>query len=236
MLVQRPCRHSAAAGWAVTRISGTAGALHSRCLWDGAPERRVWLCECTRCAVVLGSTQPCDHVDAARALAGNVDVVRRRSGGGAVLVIPGETIWVDLALPRGDRLWETDVGRAFEWLGRAWADALESLGLGPAVVHTGPLLRHEWSSRACFAGLGPGEVTLAGRKVVGISQRRSREGAVFSCAAYVGSGLYGLGDLLVLDDEDRARVTVALEDRAAPLGASLVKPADVEAALLSCLP
>jgi lipoate-protein ligase A len=236
MLDRRACRLSLARGWAVERISGTAGELHSDRSWGGGPERRVWLCECTRPAVVLGSTQSSDDVDAARALAGGVDVVRRRSGGGAVLVVPGETIWVDVALPSGDPLWETDVGRAFEWLGRSWADALDALGLGPAAVHQGPLLRNEWSSRVCFVGLGPGEVTVAGRKVVGLSQRRSREGAFFSCAAYVGLGLYGLADLLVVDDDNRAPLKFAIEDRAAPLAARAVQRADVEEALLACLP
>ncbi len=40
------------------------------------------------------------------------------------------------------------------------------------------------SGRACFAGLGPGEVTIGGRKAVGISQRRTRAGARFQCVAY----------------------------------------------------
>jgi lipoate-protein ligase A len=40
-----------------------------------------------------------------------------------------------------------------------------------------------WSRSVCFAGLGPGEVTVGGRKVVGISQRRRRDGALFQCAA-----------------------------------------------------
>ena len=35
----------------------------------------------------------------------------------------------------------------------------------------------------CFAGIGPGEVLVGGRKVVGISQRRNRGGARFQCAA-----------------------------------------------------
>ena len=34
----------------------------------------------------------------------------------------------------------------------------------------------------CFAGTGPGEVLVAGRKVVGISQRRTRAGARFQCS------------------------------------------------------
>ena len=34
----------------------------------------------------------------------------------------------------------------------------------------------DWSALVCFAGLGPGEVTLDGQKLVGLSQRRTRDG------------------------------------------------------------
>jgi lipoate-protein ligase A len=33
-----------------------------------------------------------------------------------------------------------------------------------------------WSELVCFAGLGPGELSLDGRKLVGLSQRRTRNG------------------------------------------------------------
>ena len=40
-----------------------------------------------------------------------------------------------------------------------------------------------WSWALCFAGVGAGEVTLLGHKVVGISQRRDRFGAWFHSMA-----------------------------------------------------
>jgi lipoate-protein ligase A len=126
-------------------------------------------------ALVLGSTQA-----APPPVGGGVDVVRRRSGGGAVLVEPGQLVWVDVFVPAGDPLWDDDVGRAFGWLGRAWAAAL---GDPRAVVHDGPLVQTPWSRAVCFAGLGPGEVTTGGAKVVGMAQRRTRAGALFQCAA-----------------------------------------------------
>lgn len=131
--------------------------------------------EATRPALVLGSTQPPPP-----SAGGEVDVVRRRSGGGAVLVEPGRVVWVDVFMPAGDPLWEADVGRSFAWLGRAWGEAL---GDPAAVVHDGPLCRTPWSRAVCFAGLGPGEVTIGGAKVVGMAQRRARTGALFQCAA-----------------------------------------------------
>jgi hypothetical protein len=92
-------------------------------------------------------------------------------------------LWADIVLPAGDPLWVDDVGKASYWLGDVWVAALAGAGAPGAHVHRGPLVRTEWSATVCFAGLGPGEVTVEGRKVVGISQRRTRAWARFQCAA-----------------------------------------------------
>jgi lipoate-protein ligase A len=154
----------------IHRLRGTATEFHAL---DLPAERGVWVFDVERPALVLGSTQPPVHVD-------GIEVVRRRSGGGAVFLAPGGTLWVDVVVPRGDDLWDDDVGRATYWLGDAWAAAI---GDG-ATVHRGPMVRTPWSDAVCFAGLGPGEVTIEGRKVVGISQRRTRAAARFQCVSY----------------------------------------------------
>lgn len=160
------------------RLAGAAADLHGR-PWPPPPEPAAWVLDATGPALVLGSTQP-DLPDPPPV---PMTVARRRSGGGAVLVEPGGLLWVDVAVPSGDRLWQVDVGRASWWLGDVWVEALAATGLDGAVPDRGPLVRTRWSDMACFAGLGPGEVTLGGRKVVGISQRRSRDVALFQCAA-----------------------------------------------------
>lgn len=133
--------------------------------------RRVEVLVPTVPAVVLGSTQ------AAPAGSAGIEVVRRRSGGGAVLVTPGDPLWVDVDLPAGDPLWSDDVGASFGWLGAAWAEAL-----GSGDVHDGPFEPGPWGRTVCFAGRGPGEVVVDGAKVVGLAQRRTRAGARFQCA------------------------------------------------------
>ncbi len=116
-------------------------------------------------------------------------------------------MWADVLLPAGDPLAESDVGRAFGWIGRAWARALADVGVEGAVVHEGRArAATAWSAAVCFAGLGPGEVTVGGSKVVGISQRRTRAGTLFQCGALVAWEPGPLVDLLVLPglDGDRA--------------------------------
>ena len=47
-----------------------------------------------------------------------VDVVRRRSGGGAVLLRPGEVTWIDVIVPAGTLAGPTDVHAPMVWLGQ----------------------------------------------------------------------------------------------------------------------
>ncbi len=199
---------------------------------DG-PSRRVWVCRPTRPALVLGSTQDPSILDSRAVARAGVDVVRRASGGGVVLVVPGSMVWVDLAIPAGDPLWEADVGKAFWWVGDLWAAALTDLGQGPCQVHRGGLEPSPWSRLICFAGLGPGEVTVEGRKAVGLSQRRTRAGAVFHGAVLLELRARQLVDLLALAPADQDRAALALE---AGVVAPPVPCTDLESALVDHLP
>jgi lipoate-protein ligase A len=129
-----------------------------------------------------------------------------------------------VTIPAGDPLWDHDVGRAFHWLGAVWVEVLAAAGI-PAVMYDGPLRRTAWSASVCFAGLGPGEVTVEGRKVVGMSQRRTREAALFQCCAALRWEPARLLDLLALDDADRARGGPELAAVAAGIGPGVDLPA-----------
>jgi lipoate---protein ligase len=168
-------------GWTVERSSGGAATHHGRDVAEGAG-RSVWAFAVERPTLVLGSTQPEADVDDVAAADLGVEVVRRRSGGGAVLLDPGQVVWLDVIVPRGDPLWDDDVVTAAQWLGHAWAHALDDLGVPGGEVHRGGLVPTLLGPVVCFAGTGPGEVVVAGRKVVGISQRRTRAGARFQCS------------------------------------------------------
>jgi lipoate---protein ligase len=136
-------------------------------------------------ALVLGSTQPSEVVDLTAARGRNVELVRRRGGGGAVYLAPGAQLWIDTWIPVDDPLWVTDVSAAAEWVGAWWTTALACLGPTGFDVHTGRAEPGALGGLVCFAGRGPGEVFLGGRKVVGLSQWRAREGALFSSCAYL---------------------------------------------------
>ncbi len=170
--------------------------------------RAVARCRPTASAVVLGSTQRPDVVAAG---AGGLDVARRRSGGGAVLVSPDDPVWMDVWVPVGDPLWTADVTRAFDWLGRAWGTALTSLGLTDVEVQgPRPGACTRWSSLVCFGGVAAGEVTVDGRKVVGLAQRRDRHGALFHGACVVRWESTALLGALALDGDGRSSAAADL--------------------------
>jgi len=176
-LVSRP----PASTWTVEHRRGSAAHHHGLDVPDPA-RRSLWAFELDEPALVLGSTQRAADVDEPAADRLGVAVVRRRSGGGAVLLEPGQVAWIDVVVPRGDALWHDDVAVAAEWLGETWVRTLVDLGLAGGSVHRGGLACGALGSVVCFGGTGPGEVLVDGRKVVGLSQRRTRAGARFQCS------------------------------------------------------
>jgi lipoate-protein ligase A len=177
---------AAVSAFAVTSATGSAAAFHARVIGD-EPEPEVWVFEVDRPAVVLGSTQRADVVDERACADAGVEIVRRRSGGGAVLLEPGAVVWFDVVVPAGVLRAAgvgDDVGASMGWLGEHVAGALAALGVGGVAVHHGAMACSSWCPLVCFAGLGPGEVLRDGRKLVGISQRRTRAGSRFQCAVH----------------------------------------------------
>jgi lipoate-protein ligase A len=167
--------------WPVEHLTGDAHALHHRQALEAAT-RKVVVLGVTAPALVLGTTQRTDDVDAEVAHEMGVDVVHRRTGGGAVFLVPGEHVWIDVTVPAGDVLWHDDVGKAFDWLGHVWDTALHAVGVGSAVVNEAAVCHSILGRLICFGGLGFGEVSGPRGKIVGISQRRTRDGAWFQCA------------------------------------------------------
>ncbi len=134
-----------------------------------------------------------------------------------MLISPDAQVWVDVWLPKTDPLWEDDVVRSAGWLGETWSDALRALGAAPLDVHLGRSLEGPWASVVCFGGVGPGEVMVRGAKLVGLAQRRTREGARFLTVAHLSFEAAAIVGLLALNDTERDAAVLEIGMRSAGL-------------------
>ncbi len=126
--------------------------------------------------LVLGGNQS-EDVLSARGRAGKL---RRRRGGGGVVALAPEDLWIDFWIPRDDPRWRDDVRVASMLAGDWWAAALNDCGISPTSVHGGGVEGEVNLRVACFAGRGPGEVFVDDVKAVGVTQWRVREGMFLS--------------------------------------------------------
>jgi len=180
------------------RHDATAQALHDLA-FPGVEEPQVWDLHIDQPAVVLGSRQELSQPAVALAGECGVEIAHRRSGGGAVLIEPTTAVWVDVLVPAAHPWCGDDLTVAFLAVGERWAHVLQELGYEPEVCRSRPDSTDDLATQACFAGLGWGEVTIGGSKVVGLSQRRTRWGARVQCLADLSGTPARIGEYLELD-------------------------------------
>lgn len=166
---------------------GTENMERDRALWqrfeaDPDPGVRLRVYGWAPPALSLGFHQPEESVDREALSRRGYDLVRRPTGGAAVLHVDEVTYAVaaPLGLP--------GLGRAVLEIHGAIADALATTfrGLGVDVDFGGDGVPREF---ACFSGAGGHEMTLDGRKLVGSALRRGRA-AFLQHGSILGSPLH----------------------------------------------
>jgi len=136
--------------------------------------------------VVLGGSQSVSVLDLV--FLGEQNLRRRRGGGGLVLLSNADLI-VDWWIPTGDSRWSSDVRESSRLVGRWWAEVLRDFVDDDVTIHDAGLEGDRDFRVVCFAGRGPGEVFVAGKKAVGLTQWRVREGVFVSTVVHASSSL-----------------------------------------------
>jgi lipoate-protein ligase A len=144
-----------------------------------APPISSWSTVTEPCLVLGRSGADAGAIEDA-ALDEGLPVLRRASGGGPVLW-DGGLLALDVVLPHGHPRESPDVVEGYRWLGETLAGGLRALGAPEVELVEVPRARAAAprpSDVACFGGLSPYEVLAGGRKVVGLSQARRRNGTL----------------------------------------------------------
>lgn len=146
----------------------------------------VWWHSTQEPTLILGSGQR--HLDLSAAKRSGVRIVRRSAGGTAVYAGPG-VLGQDIFLPTGHSLAVPDVVEAYRWLGEAWRDALQALGVTGELVDVNAARSQGRIdpdvAMACFGSLSPYEVVVGGRKLVGLAQVRRARGILLQAGIHL---------------------------------------------------
>jgi len=171
--------------WIIVKSSDTAQELHNADFKDSI-KPTIIVNQLSQDALVLGSSQSI-QLDTARASENNIEICKRKSGGGLVYMNHKQDLWVDIYLPNNSPLFVKDIGKSFLWVGQLWKDALSSYWTKDQLVMAET--KHPENSLSkliCFEGVGHGEILLNGpngklKKIVGLSQKRKRHGCKIQC-------------------------------------------------------
>ncbi len=179
--------------WSVETRKGTAQELHDAPAPTLTEGGLVVFNKCERDALVLGSAQSVELVDPGALEASNVELVKRSTGGGIVYIDAAADLWIDFYLPASDERTQAHLEGSFDWLGHLWLEAIGETNLELSISSSKPSSPTSESGLYCFGSPGFGEVCSATHKIVGISQRRTRDFSKFQCLYSPTAGIGGLG-------------------------------------------
>lgn len=123
----------------------------------------------------LGYAQPASDVDLERLRARGWDVVRRLSGGRAILHV--DELTYSVAVPAADARVAGGVVESYRRLSQGLLAGLEKLGAAVHAAQAGDEA-HGFKGPVCFEVPSDYEITVQGRKLIGSAQTRRAEGGV----------------------------------------------------------
>jgi lipoate-protein ligase A len=170
----------------------------------------------------LGRRQPLDGVDLARCRADGVDVVRRPTGGWAILHT--DELTYSIAAPGDDPRTTGAILDAYRKLSAGLVAGIQRLGADAAMNPEDPFGVHN-TSAACFEVPSAYEITASGRKLMGSAQTRSQGRVLQHGSLPLHGDIARVARYLAYErEEERERLRAHLTERAATLADVLGRP------------
>ncbi len=223
-------------GWTFIDSGEQTGAVNmavdetlARALASGAGTPSLRLFRWRPWAISLGYNQVSGELDAPLCARDGVDIVRRPTGGRAIL--HAQELTYSVVMPAGRR----SVLQVYNEISTALVRGLALYGVDVALQKSQPDFAREYrssSSIPCFASSARYEIEWRGRKLVGSAQRRFG-GPAGDVVLQHGSILCGDAHLRLADylaapvAQARGRILAALRERTADLGMITGRPVDM---------
>jgi lipoate-protein ligase A len=194
---------------------------------DGMPTLRLF--QWKPWAISLGYNQNVDEIDLEKCAAGGIDVVRRPSGGRAIL--HAEELTYSVVMPAGRK----SVLQIHNEISNALVRGLQLFGVDVSLQRSQPNLAEHYrrsSGVACFTSAARYEIEWNGKKLVGSAQRRFNDGEEDVLLQH-GSILCGpahrqLADYLSLDVAAANNLREDLGENTIDLSGLVGAPVDIE--------
>lgn len=167
----------------------------------------------------LGSAQPYADIDLARLQSHGWDMVRRPTGGRAILHT--DELTYSVATGVDEPIMGGSVLESYGRLAVALLEAVRLLGLKPAMKEAAAA-EHDNRNPVCFEVQSSSEITVDGRKLIGSAQARRKEGILQHGSLPLVGDLSRITQALRFDDEgSRQLATKRLLERATTVEAVL---------------
>ena len=164
----------------------------------------------------LGYGQRASDVDIAALAQRGCDLVRRPTGGKAIL--HGDELTYSLCLPQDHPLASGDVVESYRRISAGLLRALQELGLEAESELQNASLRPAAAGPVCFEIPSHYEISVAGRKLIGSAQMRRKGGLLQHGSIPLRGDLARVCDVLSFANEEaRAAQKTRLRERAATL-------------------
>ena len=167
-------------------------------------------------AVIMGCSQRPDEQQQVRAESAGFPIMRRGSGGGAVLVGPW-MLSVTLFIPPEHPVAEQNIIEIFSWFEQLWITVLQQCGVpckgvDQAIIDQSKQISEEQQLKwACYASLSHGEVVSEdNRKLVGLAQIRKRKGVALVSGLHLQSSDWSALSRVVVDNPEQGQALKAL--------------------------
>jgi lipoate-protein ligase A len=183
----------------------------------------------SRHALSLGFFEPLGVVDTAKAIADGVEIVRRPTGGRAVL--HGDDLTYTVVIPKSA---DHKVLGLYRTISESIISGMARLGVD-LDLEPGTLGRSRLRNRPCFVSVSRYEIAHSGRKVVGSAQRVGRNAILQHGSIPLGGGYLNVVEYMNLPSRDRRQLRREIEASTCCVSELLgrrVTPEEVAAALV----
>lgn len=177
----------------------------------------------------LGYAQPFADVDTARLRERGWDLVRRPTGGRAILHT--DELTYSVTAPLDEPLMAGSVLESYNRLAQALLAAVRQLGMPVEMQTNGSHGRNGAAGPVCFEVPSAYEITVGGKKLIGSAQARRKEGVLQHGTLPLTGDLTRITQALVYPDETvRAGAAAGLLERAATVESALGRGVSLETA------